>query len=219
VLSDVRLWASRWSLRLPAVALALLVLAWVTRDAALTVIGAVLVAEDPLQPAEVLVVSMANGAADAIEVGRLYREGYGREIVVPTWRSEPVDAAVRALGVPHLGATELATAVLEHSGVPRDAVHVLPGSVDGTETEVAAVAAFARERQPVSLMVVTARSHAARAKWLLRRALPSGTQVMVRSPRDDAFEASSWWHSRDEAREAMAEYLRWINTLLGDLWR
>ena len=175
------------------VAVALLFLGWVPT---LRAVGSALVSEDPLESADVLVVSSASAVGDAFEAATLYREGYAREILLPGATLERHVDDLHGLGIPYLPQTELVRAVLEHSGVPSTAIRTLPDRVDGTETEIAATAAFAAERRPHSLLFVIARSHTARAGWLLRHALPGEIKVIVHSPRDDIFDTASWWHSR-----------------------
>ena len=110
-------------------------------------------------------------------------------------------------------------AILERSGIPSSAITVLPSLADGTETEVAAIAAFIKEQGLSSVLVVTARSHTGRTKWLLHRTLGDSVHVSVRSPRFDTFSVEGWWRERDQCREVIAEYLRWTNTLvLPNLW-
>jgi len=215
----VRSFATPRRLRAALVVVGAVALLCLGRSTVLGVLGSALVAEGPLTPADVAVVSNANPVSDAFEAALLYRTGYVQEIVVPRFVPERHVEDLHRLGIPYLPQTELVEAVLEHSGVPSAAIRMLPGRVDGTEKEVAAVASFVAERRPRSVLFVTARSHTARSTWLLRRALPRGTEVTVRSPRDDVFDPGSWWHSRREAREVMMEYLRWGNSLLGDLWR
>jgi uncharacterized SAM-binding protein YcdF (DUF218 family) len=191
---------------------------WLCWHPFLALVGGALVVEDPLAPADLLVVSMASPVAGAFEAARLYRDGYAPEIVLPGTVADPYRDDLRQLGIVYPAQTALEQAVLERSGVPPAAIRALSDPIDGTEAEVAAIAAFAETQHPRRLLIVTARSHSARTGWLLRRALPRTVEVIVRSPRDDEFEVASWWHFRWQAREVALEYLRWINALLGDLW-
>jgi uncharacterized SAM-binding protein YcdF (DUF218 family) len=192
---------------------------WLSRGPILTAVGRMLIAEDPLRPAEMIVVSTADPAADALEAARLYRQGLSAAIVLPQWIAEPLDGELQRLQVPHLRTTELAMAVLVQSGVPRRAVRRLSTPVDGTLAEIAAVAAYVRAAQPHTVLFITARSHTARARWLLRRELPAQIQVIVRSPQSDLFAADTWWQTREYTREVAMEYLRWVNTfVLHDPW-
>jgi len=181
--------------------------------------GAALIAEDDLAAVDYIIVSNSTAVSDAFETAALYRDGYAPRVLVPGSALEPHLDDLRVLGIPQLSSAELVRAVLERSGVPAAAIEVVPDTVDGTETEAAVIAAFVARRQARRLLVVTARSHSARTRWLLRRLLPAETVLFVRSPTDDPFQADRWWRSRDNAREAMTEYVRWVNTLLGDLWR
>jgi uncharacterized SAM-binding protein YcdF (DUF218 family) len=193
--------------------------AWYGRHAILMSIARVLVAEEPPVPAEVMVVSIARTKATALEAAYLYQQHSSARVILLTQVSEAVDDMVRQLGIAYPGPTELARLILEQSGVPANAIEVLPDPVDGTETEISAVAAFARQRVPASLLFITARSHTARARWLLRRGIASPTRLYVTSSRFDHFAVESWWQRRDQSREVMSEYLRWGNTLLlGDAW-
>ncbi|MCC6765476.1 MAG: YdcF family protein [Deltaproteobacteria bacterium] len=169
---------------------------------------------------DAMVVSMATLRAAALEAARLHHDGISGRIVIARWRPEPLDEEMRRLAVPWLPPHELAAAMLEKSGVPAAAVELLDDSVDGLNTEIAAVAAWARRERPASLLYLTSRSHSRRASWLLRRLLPDGTRLLVHAPALDGFRPDAWWRSRTESREVAMEYLRWMNTFgLRDFWR
>jgi uncharacterized SAM-binding protein YcdF (DUF218 family) len=207
---------------LASLAVALLLLGgalWLARRPLLTGLGAALVAEDPLAPVAAIVVSTTNVRATALEGATLYRDGVAPTLLIPRWHSDDIDAELARRGVRYLDVTGLAQAILTASGVPTAAVRVLPGAVDGTGAEVAAIAAWAQREAPASLLYITARNHTARARRRLRRVVPPGTRVLVRASRYDRFAPDGWWHRRGAAREVMSEYLRWLNTfVLGDPW-
>ncbi len=206
-------------LRRTALLLGVLLVAWQARAQILSPIGTALTVDDPPAPVEVMVVSLAAARAGALEVAKLHHDGIGRRIVVARWQAEPLDDQMRRLAVPWLPPHELVVAVLEKSGVPSADIQVLDATVDGLNTEIAAIAAYARASRPASLMYVTARSHGRRASWLLRRLLPAGTRLLVHPPALDAFHPDRWWESRTTSREVAMEYLRWANTFgLRDFW-
>lgn len=199
---------------------ALLAAAWVVRRPLLTAVGSFLVAEDPLAPAEVLIVSNTNVRAVALEAADLYRAGVSASILLPEQRADRLDALLERRGVRLASTTALARAILEASGVPPTAIALLPGPVDGTSAEIRAIVAHAARERPRRILYLTARSHTARARRKLRRELPPGTDAAVRASRYDPFAAESWWQRRGTTREVLTEYLRWVNTFaLGDLWR
>ena len=208
----------RW-VRIALVCAVGVALAWSGRRALLIDMGRLLVREDAVRHAEVIVISTADIVADTLEAAHLYHDGVSGEIIVLTAPADPIDEAVRKLGAFRLPPAEYVRWLLERSGVPSGAVTVLPNVVDGTSEEIAELAAFAKQRRPASLLYIISRTHTARAAHMLTRALPPHTQVIVTSPRTDPFNPDAWWQSRADARELMTEYLRWVNTfVLGDLW-
>jgi uncharacterized SAM-binding protein YcdF (DUF218 family) len=208
--------SGRRALAVAAVAAAL----WLGRRGILTGLGAALVAEDPPGPADVAVVSEARVVPGTLEAARLYAAGRVRAVLVPGWAEQRFEREVRALGIAYPTPAELAREVLLRSGVPADAIVTFGTGIDGTNTEIALIGRYVAARHPASVLYLTARSHTARARWLLRRTVPPGTRVAVRSPEGDTFHAAGWWHDRGQAREVAAEYARWFNSLvLGDWWR
>lgn len=208
----------RWLQAVAALALALALL-WFGRYLVLASAGRFLVAEDDLAPADVIIASYADMLADTLEAAHLFNEGVSTRIALPMVASDPVAEEVRRVGGRGWSPTDYAAWLLERSGVPRSAVETLPGLIDGTDSEIAAVAAFAKQHSARSLVYVTARTHTARARKLFRDQLPPFTHLIMRSPRTDPFAPESWWHDRGASREVVMEYLRWVNVfVLGDPW-
>jgi uncharacterized SAM-binding protein YcdF (DUF218 family) len=206
--------------RLLWVAAGLLAVAWLLHRPALVAVGSLLVTEDPFAPVDVVILSNASVRAGALEGLTLYREGHAPRLALLQWRTELVDAALRREGIRVLDPTALARSILEQGGVPGDVITVLPGPVDGTGTEIAAILRWVGSGAPRSLLYVTARSHTTRARLRLRHEVPDDVRVDVRASRWDTFDPKTWWRRRASTREVLAEYTRWINTfVLGDLWR
>lgn len=194
-------------------------MAWLVRRPLLRAVGGALVAEDAIAPVEVIAASHADGRASALEAAALFREGVGRRVVVAEWERDPLTEKLRERGVPYLAPHELTVAILEKSGVPRKAITVLPGQVDGTNPELTVLIRFLHRERPDGLLYVTSRSHTARAAERLRREAP-GARILVRASRWDDFDPDRWWERRGSSREVWTEYLRWFNSrILGDAWR
>jgi uncharacterized SAM-binding protein YcdF (DUF218 family) len=200
--------------------LAVLLAAWLTRGPVLVAMGDLLVSEDAIQETEWLVLSGAQAGATALEGIQLYRETTVKNVLIVSWRRNPVQERLEALGVPQPTPSDLIETVLERGGVPRGVVRLAPGGVDGTESEIRAVAEFAGLQGVKSLLYVTSRTHTARARYLLERHTRHAARILVRAPRFDSFTSADWWHDRDQTRDVLIEYLRWMNSLLlADRWR
>ena len=187
---------------------------WIGRRAILVGAAELIVDEDPVTPAQIIVPSHSMSQETALEAAMLYEQQVSAHVVMTDWIEEPVADSMRSLGIRALDTTQLNKYILEQSHVPASAITILPERVDGTGSEIAAIVAFAERCRVSSLLVITARTHTARTRWLLRRKLPRTVHVLVRSPRLDRFAVDSWWRERWQSREMAIEYLRWVNTVL-----
>src|SRR4029450_13590773 len=113
---------------------------------------------------------MASPRAAALDAAKLYRRGLVREIWIPRWSDEPADRRVDALGVHTPRHHEVARQILERAGVPAASIVLLDEPVDGLDAEMAVVGAALRQRPTIRPIVLTARTHSARARLLLRDA-------------------------------------------------
>lgn len=188
--------------------------AWRQRADALGILGAALVREDAVAHADVAIVSMAQPRAAALDAAKLYRRGLVREVWIPRWRDEPADRRVDDLGLRVPRHHEVARAILERAGVPATAVVVLDDAVDGLESEMAAVGRRLRAAPATRPVVVTQRSHTARARLLLRDVHAPQARSLVRAAHGDRFDPSGWWRERGAVREVLLEYAKWVALLV-----
>jgi uncharacterized SAM-binding protein YcdF (DUF218 family) len=184
-------------------------LAWRERTAPLRRLAAALVHEDRVRPADVAVVSMAQPRGAALDAAKLYRRGLVRQVWITPWVDEPADRRVDALGLRIPRHHEVAQTILEKAGVPASAITLLDQPVNGLEAEMAVVGRWLRARRETRAIVVTQRSHTARAGLLLRDAYAPAAGVIVRAARSDRFDPGSWWRERGAVREVLLESLKW----------
>jgi uncharacterized SAM-binding protein YcdF (DUF218 family) len=188
--------------------------AWQHRTAPLEALGAALVHEDGLRrAADVAVVSLANPRGAALDAAKLHRRGLAREVWIPRWRDERAGCRADALGVRVPRHHEVARAILERAGVPSSAIVVLDDPVSGLESEMASVGRALRAHPALRPVVLTQRSHTARARVLLRDVYAPAAQARVRAVRTDPFDPSTWWRERATTREVLLEYMKWAKLL------
>jgi hypothetical protein len=91
----------RWGLILAVVALAAAAVNGVpsARESVLRAAGWALVVDEPLAPADVIVLSLASGGAGALEAAELVKEGIATRVaVLPTLRAETTNTSSSAEG-------------------------------------------------------------------------------------------------------------------------
>ena len=178
-----------------------------------------LVVEDDVAAVDLVALSGASIRAGAFEAAEWVRARRAQTVLVPNWPLTPIDRMTRDLGVSSPSVMDLAHDILVRRGVPEASILIADQPADGTGLEVMALAAVVARRGVRSVLFLTDPTHTARARWLLRRRLPAGVAVGVRSPRWTRL-GTPWWHDRAAARDVALEYLRWANELvLGDPWR
>jgi hypothetical protein len=150
----------------------------------LRALGGILVAEDPLQPTDAIVVTVNSGFAGIREAAALVSRGVARRVAV---------FAETELADPRTGryVNDRRVWELSHLGVPE--VEVLP-AVRGTTDTGPAVARWTRSHGLRSITVVSLPDHSRRVRRVMQRALRgSGTTVIVRVAPYELFTPDNWW--------------------------
>jgi hypothetical protein len=175
-----------------------------SRAATLSTVGHALVANDPLLPADVIVISVDAGAAGVLEAADLAREGVSNTVAVFSEPPMPADLEFARRGVRHRDDASRALEELEALGV-KDAQRI-PTPVDGTTAEGRVLSTWVRERGFRTLVMVTTSDHARRTRRVLRRALKDQqTTIIVRPSRYSDFDAAAWWRTRIGVRTGLIE--------------
>jgi uncharacterized SAM-binding protein YcdF (DUF218 family) len=109
---------------------------------------------------------------------------------------------------------DLIQEALLHSGVDRDAIIVLEGSVDSTESEARCLARFLDEHSGASVAIVTSDFHTRRTRLVFSRACRTSAKSslhVVGAPTDD-YAPSNWWRFENGFQAYVSEYLKLART-------
>lgn len=175
--------------------------------------GRWLVREDPIAPADAIVVLSgampyrAEGAAD------LYREGYAPEVWVT--RSESPRQKLSEMGIRFVGEEDYSEQVLVHQGVPASAIRILPDEIVNTEEEIDEITREMRNRVKSRVIIVTSPPHTRRVKTLWTK-LASPNQIsIVESASEDPFDRDHWWRNTRDAYAVVREFMGLMNAWAG----
>jgi uncharacterized SAM-binding protein YcdF (DUF218 family) len=131
----------------------------------------------------------------------LFGEGYAEWFVVA---DSPLDMPGLRVSYAELMRTEA-----RWQGVPEERILTLPGLVETTSEEAAAVGTIAQDRGWQSLIIVTDPYHTRRARQVFRRALRgTGISASVQPTSGHWYQPEVWWRDRDSLRETWNEYLK-----------
>ena len=176
-------------------------------------IGRWLVAEDPLEKAQTIVVLSGRMPMRAMEAAKLYREGYAPRVWL-THSAEP-GATLKAMGVSYVGEDVYNVQVLEHEGVPPDAIRLLEPPIINTADEITAISAALEVEKNITVIIVTTKVHTRRVRILWNRLGAVHGRAVIRAASDDPFEPARWWRTTSDALDVVRELLGILNAWAG----
>lgn len=196
----------RWLLVLGAMLIAVAVSAAVPaiRTPALQGAGWALVVNDPIQAADIIVITADSDGAGTLEAADLVHQGIAARVAVFEDPPDAIDEEFLRRGLPYHNATTQFTADLQRLGV--HTIERIPRSVSGTDDEGRVLPGWFAQRGFGSVIVVCTADHSRRVRRVLDRAMKGrGTRVTIRYSRYSRFDPARWWQTRDGARTGIVE--------------
>jgi uncharacterized SAM-binding protein YcdF (DUF218 family) len=168
--------------------------------------GRLIIERDPLQHADAIYVLGGTRLERALEAADLYREGIAPHILISNGNVEPADFELASRGITVRDTAETARALLiEHLGVPPDAVEALNEFGGSSAEELRDIAPIVSARHYTSLIVITNRTSTRRIGVQGRRVLGPNVHVIAWASRRDSFDVWGWWRTRDGVKQVFYE--------------
>jgi uncharacterized SAM-binding protein YcdF (DUF218 family) len=199
---------NRWIKRLSILLALAVALLWVFLH-----LGTWLVVQDPLTPAEVIVVLSGHMPERALEAARLYAEKAAPQV----WVTQPDGPGeeLAAMHIPFVGEDFYSQRVLMAKNVPVLSIQILPDPAANTQQEVEAIGRMARKSNVHTVIIVTSAPHTRRVKTIWKRLIGDSPQLIVRHSIDDSFNATRWWQNTQDALDVVREWLGLANAWAG----
>jgi uncharacterized SAM-binding protein YcdF (DUF218 family) len=175
--------------------------------------GAWLTVQDPLTPANAIVVLSGSLPSRAREAARIYQQNFSAKV----WISPglPPTRELEALGIAYVGESFYNQKVLLALGVPSNAIRILETPAANTEEEVKEIARECRQENAHKVIIVTSKAHTRRVRFIWRRLVGSDPELIVRYANDELFDAAHWWRTTSDALVVVREFLGLANASLG----
>jgi uncharacterized SAM-binding protein YcdF (DUF218 family) len=171
---------------------------------------------DELQHADLIMVLGGARVERWLEAVDLYKEGWAPAIVISPGIVSPLEIELQSKGVRYPREGDLAAAAVLSLGVPASAVTVLPGGVDNTAAEAAALRRAFPAGSIHRVIVVTSSYHLRRAGYAFRREFGrEGIQIIMRPSRYDEAVPGRWWTRRKDLRYMLSELPKFAAYLAG----
>ena len=174
------------------------------RTSVLRAVGHVLVIDDPLSSADVIVVTADADGAGTLEASDLVANGVAARVAVFADPPDSIDVEFLRRGIPYEDRAAQSIRELRSLGVAW--VEQIPRTVAGTEDEGRVLPSWCDRSALGSVVVVCVRDHSRRLSRVLRRAMKGHrTTVITRSSRYSPFDPDHWWESRGGTRTTIIE--------------
>jgi uncharacterized SAM-binding protein YcdF (DUF218 family) len=196
----------RWTPILLVVALAAATIVAVpsVREPVLRAAGWALVVNEPVAPADIIVVSLDSGGPGALEAADLVQSGIATRVAVFTDPPSGEDHEFIRRGLPYEDAGARQIRQLRWLGVT-DVVQI-PRTDVGTEGEAQVLPPWCDQHRFQSIVFVAARDHSRRLRRVLDRVMKGHpTRVTVRPERYSSFDPDRWWETRSGVRTEIVE--------------
>jgi len=196
----------RWGAMLMMVALAAAAVVGTPslREQLLRVAGRVLVVNEPVAPADVIVIATDAGGAGALHAADLVHDGIAARVAVFTDPPSGEDLEFIRRGLPYEDLAARQIRQLGWLGVT-DVVKI-PRSEAGSEGEGQVLAPWCEQQQFRSVVFVAARDHSRRLRRVLDREMKGhAARVAVQSERYSNFDPDRWWETRSGLRTGIIE--------------
>ena len=180
----------------------------------LRTLGDALVHNDPLGPAEVIVISTDSDGAGVLEAADLVHQGIAPRVAIFADPPDTVDREFVRRGVPYVNAAHVELQQLKSLGIKN--AEIIPRTVAGTEDEGRILPEWCAEQDLQRIVFVATSDHSRRTRRVLDRAMPEReTTVIIRAARFSQFDPDAWWKTRDGVRTEIQE----LGKLLLDILR
>jgi hypothetical protein len=166
--------------------------------------GWALVVNEPVAPADIIVISSDSGGTGALEAADLVQSGIATRVAVFADPPSGDDHEFIRRGLPYEDRAARQIRQLRWLGVTD--VMQIPVTEAGTEGEAQVFPAWCDQHQFRSIVFVAGRDHSRRLRRVLDRVMKGHpTRVMVRAARYSNFDPDRWWETRDGVRTEIVE--------------
>jgi uncharacterized SAM-binding protein YcdF (DUF218 family) len=176
-------------------------------------VGRWLSVEDPLEKADAIAVLSGRMPDRVLEAARIYKGGYAPEVWL-THSTEP-GVTLQKLSVVYTGEDTYDKLILEHEGVPENAIRVLEPPIVNTADEMKTIGRALKQGKFHKVILVTSKVHTRRTRTLWKHLSRQDGEAIVRGVSDDSFDPAHWWGTTGDALDVVREVLGMLNAWAG----
>jgi len=190
------------------VVLVLVVVLFALRGVFLRAAGRGLVQEDQPRQAELMVISGESPIFGAMAGADYFKAGLAPKIFLAGGRTPEGTELAAELKLAPEKHPNIAYRILTGQGVPEPAIVQDAAAVPDLEEEARRVKSFLAGSQVKTLILVTPKYCAKRARAVFTEILGPEIEIISLPSKYDRFDPDNWWRDRDQAEKLLVEYFR-----------
>ena len=188
------------------------------RQVILRSVGHLLLAEDPLEKADVAVIPTWAGLSGVLEAASLVRAGVTGRVAIIAGPNEPAEIEMVRAGIAYEDDADRYRRLLRSLGALE--VERVDERAVGTESEAGLLADWCDRRGFVAVIVVSTADHSRRLRRMLHRSFNGHrTRPLVRIAAHGSFDPDRWWSSRDGLRIGVFELEKLVVDVIRHPWQ
>jgi uncharacterized SAM-binding protein YcdF (DUF218 family) len=162
-----------------------------------------------IEPADYIVVLNGSTFDRVREAIELYKDGYGKKILVPKSFSPCGYDEIKDLGINVLDPCEINVTVLRKCNIPEDDIKTTLDKSFGTREEAISVKNYLGGAESTSLILVTSHFHSRRAYKIFKKVLNGrNIKIMCQPTKYDHIDMNNWWKVGWQRKWILFEYLK-----------
>lgn len=166
--------------------------------------GWALVADDPIESVDIIVISIDADGVGALEAADLVQRGVATRVAVIADPSTWVSEEFARRGIPYEDGAARSVRQLKALGV--ESVETIPQTARGTTDEGQVLAGWCDRLGIHSFLIVSTSDHSRRLRRVLHRSMKGQhIRTIVRGSRYTHFDPDRWWKSRSGIRTEIEE--------------
>jgi len=166
--------------------------------------GWLIVAQESVAKADILVVAIDADGAGTLEAADLVHRGVSTQVAVFHDPPGPVDREFLRRGLPYEDRGAVSSRQLLSLGIQN--VVQIPRATTGSEQEGDILPTWCEEQGYHSVVLITSSDHSRRISRILRRSLQGHrVRITVQASHYSEFDPDSWWRTRAGARTEIFE--------------
>ena len=162
-----------------------------------------------IEPADYIVVLNGSSYDRVREAVDLYRNGYGKKILIPASFTPCGYDEIRDLGIKLLDFCEINVAVLRKYNIAEDDIKTTLDRSFGTREEAISVKNYLDGAETISLILVTSHFHSRRAYKIFKKVFHGrNIKIMCQPTKYDHIDMNNWWKVGWQRKWILFEYLK-----------